>query len=88
MTIDPQLLDFLRCPVTHQSLAVMPGGDLEKLNCLVRKGELRSRDDSLVDAELTAALVTDDGRIAYPVVDGFPLMMEEHGITLSQVDAS
>ncbi|HEY5624619.1 MAG TPA: Trm112 family protein [Gammaproteobacteria bacterium] len=86
--IDPQMLDFVRCPVTHQSLAVMPGDGLQKLNRLVRQGELKSRDDSLVAAELTEALVTEDGKTAYPVVDGFPMMMEEHGIPLSQLDAS
>ena len=88
MTVDPHVLDFIRCPVTRQPVSPLSGDDLAKLNHLVGEGTLKSRDDTLVSTELSEALVTEDGKVAYPIVDGFPLMMEEHGILLSQLDAS
>ncbi len=87
MTIDPQLLDLIRCPLTRQPVASLPGDRLAKLNALINEHKIKSRDDTPVTVELAEALVTEDGNIAYPVIDGFPVMMEEHGIPLSQLDA-
>ena len=59
-----------------------------KLNSLVREQKIRDRDDALVTEELKEALMTDDGKIAYPVVDGIPVLLVERGISLSQLNAS
>ena len=88
VTIDPQVLDFIRCPVTRQPVSPLPGDDLASLNRLIGEGKIKSRDDTLVLTELSEALVTEDGKLAYPIVDGLPLMMEEHSVPLSQLDAS
>ena len=87
MTIDPKLLDLIRCPLTRQPLASLPSDRLERLNELINARRIKARDDTPVITELADALVTEDGNIAYPVIDGIPVMMEEHGIQLSQLDA-
>ncbi len=61
---------------------------LAKLNSLVREQKIRDRDGALVTEEPKEALMTDDGKIAYPVVDGIPMLLAERGISLSQLDAS
>jgi uncharacterized protein YbaR (Trm112 family) len=35
---------------------------------------------------MTEALVTDDGKILYPVNDGIPVLLEGESVMLSQLD--
>ena len=88
MSFDKNLLDIICCPATRLPMAVMSTAMLAKLNGLIQEQKIRNRDDSLVTEELQEALVTDDGQIAYPVADGIPVLLEERGISLSQLDAS
>ena len=69
-------------------MSAMSTATLAKLNGLIQEQKIRDRDDTVVTEELQEALVTDDGQIAYPVVDGIPVLLEERGISLSQLDAS
>ncbi len=88
MSFDSDLLDIICCPATRQPVASMPRDMLTKLNSLIQDQKIRARDDALVTEELASALVTEDGKLAYPVVDGIPIMLEERGISLSQLGAS
>ncbi len=87
MSFDRNLLDIICCPVTRLPMAAMSTSTLAKLNGLIQEQKIRNRDDAVVTEELQEALVTDDGKIAYPVVDGIPVLLEERGISLSQLDA-
>ena len=88
MSFDTNLLDIVCCPATRQPMVSMSSATLAKLNGLVREQKIRDRDDALVTDELKAALVTDDGKLAYPVVNGIPVLLVERGIALSQLSAS
>ncbi|MEE8249068.1 MAG: Trm112 family protein [Gammaproteobacteria bacterium] len=88
MSFDKNLLDIICCPVTRLPMSAMSTATLAKLNGLIQEQKIRDRDDTVVTEELQEALVTDDGQIAYPVVDGIPVLLEERGISLSQLDAS
>jgi len=88
VAIDPKLLDLIRCPLTRQPVASLPSDRLGRLNDLIRANKIKARDDTPVTEVLAEALVTEDGRVTYPVIDGFPVMMEEHGIQLSQLDVA
>jgi uncharacterized protein len=88
MTFDNNLLDIICCPVTRQPMSKLTGTTLAKLNELVRKQKISSRDETLVSEELEGALVTDDGKLAYPIVDGIPVLLAERGIALAQLDAN
>jgi uncharacterized protein YbaR (Trm112 family) len=85
VSFDRKLLDIVCCPVTHLPLEVLPDATLGRLNTLIRDQKVKNRGDAAVTEPLEEALVTRDGRLAYPVRDGIPVLLEEDGIVLSQV---
>lgn len=85
MTLDTALLDILVCPVTRLPLKWLPAADLERLNRAIADGRVTYRDGSRIEGALAQALVTRDGKLAYPVCDGVPVLLEEHGIELLQL---
>ena len=88
MSFDANLLDIICCPVTRQPMVAMPASRLARLNALIEEQRINDRAGNPVTAILEQALVTEDGKLAYPVIDGIPVLLEEHGIVLSQLDAS
>lgn len=84
MSFDHQLLDIICCPVTHMPLRLMPESLLGRLNARIESGELKHCDNSLVTEALEQALMTDDERLAYPIRDDIPLLLEEFGILIAQ----
>ena len=87
MSLDSHLLDIICCPVTHSPLERMRAEDLERLNALIAEGKISSRGDEIVSDTLEDALVTRDGKLAYPVRDGIPILLGEQGISMTQLDA-
>lgn len=85
MTFDSKLLDIICCPVTHVPLKRLASNELGQLNRLIGDGKIRSRDDALVTEPWAAGLVTEDGKLAYPVADGIPVLLEESAVTMSQL---
>ena len=88
MSFDHKLLDIICCPATHLPLKIMPAAMLERLNGRIDAGDLKFRDASPVTERLEQALVTDDERLAYPIRDDIPLLLEEFAIPLAQADAA
>jgi uncharacterized protein YbaR (Trm112 family) len=88
LSFDHQLLDIICCPATHLPLRLVPEPLLGRLNSKIEAGELKHRDDSPVTEVLEQALMTDDERLAYPIRDDIPLLLEEFGIPISQADGS
>jgi uncharacterized protein YbaR (Trm112 family) len=86
LTLDKRLLDIICCPVTHQPLLPMQPAQLEALNARIAQARIRTLGDALLTEALTEALVTRDGKLAYPLADGIPLLLEESGISLSQLE--
>lgn len=82
--MDHQLLDIICCPATHLPLRPMPAAMLARLNARIEEGSLRFRDERPVTEPLEQALITEDERIAYPVRDDIPLLLEEFGIVIAQ----
>lgn len=67
-------------------LRLMPETVLERLNGRIESGKLRYRDDSPVTEPMEQALMTEDERLAYPIRDDIPLLLEEFGILIAQGD--
>lgn len=86
MSIDRALLDIVCCPVTRSPLQLLPEGKLNRLNELIGVGKITNRNGAVLDAPLEQALVTRDEKLAYPVRDGIPVLLEEESLALSQLD--
>lgn len=84
MPIDGKLLEILCCPVSKTPLSHLNSGRLKKLNEAIDAGEVQFVDGEPVKQALREALITEDSRVIYPVVDGIPVLLEEQGIGTTQ----
>ncbi|MFQ5546738.1 MAG: Trm112 family protein [Woeseia sp.] len=84
--MDKRLLSILCCPVTHKGLNLARPELLNKINGAISDGKLANRDGATLSGTVEEALVTDDGKIMYPVDDGIPVLLEGESVALSQLD--
>jgi len=80
--LDKELLEILACPETKEPVALASDELVARLNARIDKGELVNRGGEKVAERIEAALVRHDGKVAYPVRDGIPIMLVEEGIAL------
>lgn len=85
MALDKRLLEILCCPTTKQPVAPASAAQLEALNRAVADGTLRNGEGVAVTARFAAALVTRDGRTAYRVEDGIPVMLGDEAVATGQI---
>ena len=78
--IDGRLLDILCCPITRRPLTRFATASLDQLNAAITGGEVRNHGGNVIAEPLTAALVTTEGDLVYPVRDGVPVLFEEECI--------
>jgi uncharacterized protein YbaR (Trm112 family) len=83
--MDKRLLTILRCPVTHKELTLARSEMLKEVNAAIDAGKLENRDGRLLDGHLAEALVTDDGKVLYPVAHGIPVLLEGESVNLEQL---
>lgn len=83
--MDKRLFDIICCPLTHLPLQLMDGDRLSRLNAAVQAGNIRNHGEQAVSTPCDEMLVTRDGRLAYPVRDGIPILLEEECIDLKQL---
>ena len=80
--LDKELLEILACPETKEPVGLADEVLVARLNERIEKGELVNRGGEKVVGRIEAALVRHDGKVAYPVRDGIPIMLVEEGIAL------
>lgn len=85
--MDKRLLDIICCPATRLPLELMDAERLSRLNAAIVAGAVRNHGERNVGGALVEALVTRDGRLAYPVRDGIPILLEDECIDLKQLPA-
>lgn len=85
--MDKKLLGILCCPVTHRGLSLARADLLKSVNARISEGALVNGDGSVVKAPLDEALVTDDGKLLYPVSNGIPVLLEGESVGLEQLGA-
>ena len=85
--MDKRLLNILCCPVSHKGLTVARGDLLKKINTAIEAGGVLNRDGARLSEPLAEALITDDGKLMYPVNEGIPVLLEGESIGMEQVDA-
>ena len=83
--MDKRLLAILRCPVTHKELSLARSGVLNEVNAAIEAGKLSNRDGRQLEARLDEALVTDDGKVLYPVANGIPVLLEGESVNMEQL---
>ena len=83
--MDKRLLTILCCPVTHKGLSVANKDVLVRVNNAIESGDVANRDGQSVQAPFSEALLTDDGKLLYPVNDGIPVLLEGEAISLEQI---
>ena len=81
--MDRKLLDLLACPTTRQPLRPVDARLLHDLNAAIAAGGVKRGDGGPQSAPLDAALVTADGRLAYRVDDGIPVLLAEESLDLA-----
>ena len=86
--MDKRLLSILCCPVSHKGLGVADKRLLTDVNTAIEAGKLHNRDGAPLSARLDEALVTDDGKMLYPVNDGIPVLLEGECVSLDQLAAN
>jgi uncharacterized protein YbaR (Trm112 family) len=79
-----KLIEILACPETKQPLRRATGEELRLLEELHSRGELVKVSGELAREAPVAALVREDARIAYPVVEGIPTLLVEEALIISQ----
>ena len=85
--MEKRLLSILCCPATHKGLGLASAALLADVNSAIASGGVHNRDGKALTSPLAAALVTDDGKLLYPVNDGIPVLLEGESVMLDQVDA-
>ena len=83
--MDKRLLAILRCPVTHKELTLAGGQTLKDVNAAIGAGKLSNRDGRVLDEALSEALITDDGKVLYPVSNGIPVLLESESVNMEQL---
>lgn len=84
MPVDGKLLEILCCPVSKTPLGVLKTGKLDKLNAAIESGDALYVDGEKVKEPLQEGLITEDGKVIYPVQDDIPVLLEEKGIGTAQ----
>ncbi len=84
MPIDGKLLEILCCPVSKTPLTVLGQKKLEKLNKAIESGEALYVGGDKVTDPLSEGLITEDGKVIYPVQDDIPILLEEKAIGTAQ----
>lgn len=85
-TMEKRLLTILRCPVSNKGLALAGREKLGRVNTAIKAGGLANRDGRLLAEPLSEALVTDDAKLMYPIVDGIPVLLEGESINLAELE--
>ena len=83
--MDKRLLTILRCPVTHKGLGLAKRAVLDSVNTAIAAGAVSNRDGRQLAEPFAEALVTDDGKILYPVADGIPVLLEGESVNMGQL---
>ncbi len=85
MAIDNKLLEILCCPVTKSPMNRLAAAQLKALNAEINQGRVHNVAGDTLTSEIREGLITQSGKIIYPVEDGIPIMLEDQGINTDQL---
>ena len=82
---DPELLEILVCPETHQPVRPAERERLDRLNDAIRSGSMTNRGGDEVADPVEEGLVREDDKILYPVREDIPIMLIAEAIELDKL---
>jgi len=80
---DPELLNIMCCPETHQELRLADPAVIEKLNSQIAAGSLANRAGQPVTEAIEGGLIRADGKLLYLIRRNIPVMLVDEGIPLA-----
>lgn len=81
--IDAKLLEILCCPETYQKVRVVEANELSEINQKIAQGIMKRRSGEIEKNALEAALIREDGQVAYAVRNNIPIMLIEESLELA-----
>lgn len=84
--VDKELLNILCCPETKQDLELADQGLINKINQLIKKGELKNRAGELIKDPIDAGLIREDRKYLYPVREDIPILLIDEAINIEEID--
>jgi len=58
---------------------------IKDVNAAIDSGKLRNQDGQVLAEPMSEALVTDDGKVLYPVSNGIPVLLESESVNTEQL---
>ena len=83
--IHPELLAILVCPETHQDVPLGTPNEVGHINAAIGQGQVKTAAGAPVKVPVEGALIRADRAIAYPIRDGFPVMLVDEGLAIAQL---
>jgi uncharacterized protein YbaR (Trm112 family) len=80
--VTDELIDILRCPESRQRLSRANQETVDRLNASIAARQARNRGGDTLEQPLEAALIREDGKLLYPIVDDIPIMLVDEAIPL------
>lgn len=81
---DPQVLELLRCPVTHSRLTYAPQEMIDDLNLQIESGDLTNQIGEKVEAAIDSGLLNEAGDLLLPVRGGIILLVTDQCIGIKK----
>ena len=72
--------ELVVCPQNHARLQMADEALIEQINQAIAAGQLRNVSGRSVEKRLDSALVREDGRVVYPIVDEIPILLADEAI--------
>ena len=88
MPVSDELLEIIRCPLSHSRLELADESLLGRLRAAIVAGEVRNRAGDLVSRPAEGGLINTDGTLLYPIYDDIPDLIGDEAIPLDQIDAA
>jgi uncharacterized protein YbaR (Trm112 family) len=80
--INPELLNILRCPETHQKLTLAEPALIVPFNDAIAAGRLRNRGGNAIAEKIDGGLIREDGKFLYPIRANLPIMLIDEAVAL------
>jgi uncharacterized protein YbaR (Trm112 family) len=71
--------------VTHKGLSLARSALLKDVNAAINSGKLLNQDGQTLAEPMSEALVTDDGKVLYPISNGIPVLLEGESVNMEQL---